>query len=182
MSNASSESLPGRTALKVLMQWLSDIHLPAVSSGIQRARSVAGALPVTLDDEARDDLRLLVSEVVTNAVRHGGSQAHETDERVRVRMGVEGRRLRVEVFDGGAGFRPARRRPDADPGSGWGVHFVRELADRWGTAHDAREGSVVWFELRLPEQDAADRGRRTATPDGRASGRRDTVHRLACAT
>lgn len=161
------------------MQWLSDIRLPAVSSGVSRARAAAGALPVTLDDESRDDLRLLVSEVVTNAVRHGGSQGHgSADERVRLRMGVEGPRLRVEVFDGGAGFRPAQRRPGADPGSGWGVHFVRELADRWGTAHDTGGGSVVWFELRLPEQDATARSRRADRPTGRPG----TVHRLLCAT
>ncbi len=163
------------------MQWLADIQLPAVSSGVARARAAAGTLPVTLDDEARDDLRLLVSELVTNAIRHGGAPDGGREERVRLRMGVRGQRLRVEVCDGGDGFRPSSRRADADPGSGWGVHFVRVLADRWGTGRDPRDGMVVWFELRLPEQDRARGPQRRDPRAGRTTGHRQTNDRPACA-
>jgi len=83
--------------------------------------------------------RLLLSEVVSNAVRHGDG------ERVRVLIdAVQGGELRCEVVDEGHGFVPkARDKPSTDAG-GWGLHLVETLSRRWGV----REGSThVWFEL-----------------------------------
>jgi anti-sigma regulatory factor (Ser/Thr protein kinase) len=133
------------------MQWLSDIRLPAVPSGVQRARHAVEVLPSDLPCDLRDDLRLLVSELTTNAIRHGGGAAASTapDATIRLRMGLDDDVIRVEVHDRGPGFEPAPRGPESDLGSGWGVHFVRTLTDRWGAGHDEAGAWIVWFEMRL---------------------------------
>ena len=85
------------------------------------------------------DVKLLVSELITNSVKYGGDGA------VTLKVDAAGpRRLRVEVTDQGAGFVPvARNRPATEVG-GWGLHLVQTLSDRWGVY----EGSThVWFEI-----------------------------------
>ena len=85
------------------------------------------------------DLKLLVSELITNSVKYGGNG--EVTLRVDA---ASPRKLRVEVIDQGAGFVPvARNRPATEVG-GWGLHLVQTLSDRWGVY----EGSThVWFEI-----------------------------------
>lgn len=86
-----------------------------------------------------DEAQLLVSELVTNAVRHGGPPVT-----VRVEcVGAEG--LRVSVSDGDP--RPPVRR-DVEPESegGRGVALVDILSDRWGVEAGA-PGKTVWFVL-----------------------------------
>jgi anti-sigma regulatory factor (Ser/Thr protein kinase) len=85
------------------------------------------------------DVKLLVSELITNSVKYGG------DGQVTLKVDADdARRLRVEVVDQGVGFVPvARDRPATDVG-GWGLHLVQTLSDRWGVY----EGSThVWFEI-----------------------------------
>ncbi len=84
------------------------------------------------------DLALLVSEVVTNAVRHGGAY---DDEHVVVELVASRGRVQVRVLDGGRG-RPARRRPGGTRDGGWGLNLVEALSDTWGAAP-----GEVWFEL-----------------------------------
>jgi anti-sigma regulatory factor (Ser/Thr protein kinase) len=94
----------------------------------------------TLDPALVPDVKLLVSELITNSVKYGG------DGEVHLQMVSEGEgHIRVEVVDQGSGFVPvARDRPATDVG-GWGLHLVETLADRWGV----HEGSThVWFEIR----------------------------------
>jgi anti-sigma regulatory factor (Ser/Thr protein kinase) len=90
-----------------------------------------------------EDACLLVSELVTNSVRHAGQPAGAP---VRVRAFVTDDVVRVEVEDDGHGLvRP--RFPDAGEG-GLGLYFVELLATRWGSSHE--RGTRVWFELALP--------------------------------
>ena len=104
-------------------------------------------------DRARDVV-LLTSEVVTNAIRHGGAKG--SDDRVRIRVASRDERVRVEVRDDGPGFhgKPAVRSPGTSGVAGMGLELVAGLADAWGTG---REGTttVVWFEVDP---------KRTATP------------------
>jgi anti-sigma regulatory factor (Ser/Thr protein kinase) len=146
------------------MNWLSDIRLPAVPSGVRCARQVVDDLGSGMSEETREDLRLLISEVTTNAVRHG-SGASGADTTIRLRVGIEGDVVRVEVHDRGPGFQPVPRGPHAEPGSGWGVHFVHTLTDRWGAGRDETGAWVVWFELRVP---GAHEGAVTMTYEQRA--------------
>jgi anti-sigma regulatory factor (Ser/Thr protein kinase) len=94
------------------------------------------------DSRLTDSLRLVVSEVVTNSIRHGRSGG---DGCVDLVLRVEGDRLRLEVVDDGPGFvpDPSPGRPD-EPG-GWGLYVVDSLADRWGV--DDSEGTRVWLEM-----------------------------------
>ena len=86
------------------------------------------------------DAQLLISEVVTNSVRHSGS-----DDPIRLRVWARSNGVKVEIADGGVGFeaRSGGAR-EADEG-GRGLMIVDAIADRWGVSHDAR--ARVWFEL-----------------------------------
>ena len=85
-----------------------------------------------------DDARLLVSELVANAVEHV-----REDGEIELRVSLEGGVLRVEVLDSGPGFTPTQRERGSD--RGWGLHFVDRLASRWAVDCDGR--ARVWFEL-----------------------------------
>ena len=91
-----------------------------------------------------DSLRLVVSEVVTNSIRHGQAGA---DGCVEVKVKASRERLRLEIVDDGPGFYPDARRGRADEPGGWGLFLVDSLADRWGV--DGSEGTRVWLEMKL---------------------------------
>jgi anti-sigma regulatory factor (Ser/Thr protein kinase) len=123
---------------------MDEIHLRLTS----RPESVAAARRAVvgideLEDAERSDAALLVSEVVTNSVRHAGMP----DGEIRVHAEVDEETLRVEVIDGGPGFvrRPPQARPDAEDPGGWGLVLVDRLADRWGVDRDGP--TRVWFEI-----------------------------------
>ena len=86
----------------------------------------------------RDDAVLLVSEVVTNAVRHAHSDA-------TVAVDLDDGHLRIGVTDGGPGW-PERHAPGGAAG-GYGLNLVAELAGTWGVSRRS-DGKTVWFELR----------------------------------
>jgi len=104
------------------------------------------ALPRPLGDHAE----LLLSELVTNSVRHAGLAP---DDLIRITADWSGTRLKVAVR-GGRGVLPApvsgSIRPAPGAESGWGLYLVNRLASRWGTG-----GGGYWFELR-PEQTGLD--------------------------
>jgi anti-sigma regulatory factor (Ser/Thr protein kinase) len=92
-----------------------------------------------------DDLRLLVSELVTNSVLHGGAGP---DHRVQLHVDRPDNRVRVEVCDDGRGWTEMLRSTSLDsdqPAGGWGLMLVGALADRWGVRAGKR--TCVWFEL-----------------------------------
>ncbi len=94
-----------------------------------------------------EDARLLVSELVTNAIRHAGL---EDDDVIRLVVVTADRKLRIEVCDPGQGFELSEPEPNPAQPSGWGLYLVRELSDRWGV--ERNEETRVWFEL---DRDAA---------------------------
>ena len=92
-----------------------------------------------------DDLRLLVSELVTNSVLHGRAGP---DDRVEMHVARPNGCVRVEVCDDGDRWAEPFRSTSIDspaPSGGWGLMLVGALADRWGIEVD--EGTCVWFEL-----------------------------------
>ena len=106
------------------------------------ARRALERLDEDLDPQRREDLRLLVTELVTNAVRHADAPA---EEQVVLEVAVSDDRVRVEVCDAGEGFDRAPHRPRDDAASGWGLHLVERLSDEWGIARGT--GTCVWFEM-----------------------------------
>ncbi|MFK4222517.1 ATP-binding protein [Streptomyces sp. NPDC019890] len=91
-----------------------------------------------LADETQDDLGLLSSEVIANAVSH-------TTGPCSVTVRWTGVRLRVEVTDTVAGL-PTPRRHELYAESGRGLVLVASLAASWGSTRTAT-GKVVWFEV-----------------------------------
>lgn len=93
-----------------------------------------------LDPGLLRDAQLLVSEVVTNSIKHSGS-----DDPIRLRVWARRRRLKVEVADGGFGFEVGSPPSRHDVEGGRGLLILDTLADRWGVSRDGRVR--VWFEL-----------------------------------
>jgi anti-sigma regulatory factor (Ser/Thr protein kinase) len=93
-----------------------------------------------VDPERIPDLRLVISEVITNAVRHGG----EGDMLVAVtpKQGY----LCVQVTDTGAGFAPRPRAFETDEDGGFGLFLIERLTRRWGLTREDRK-TRVWFEF-----------------------------------
>jgi anti-sigma regulatory factor (Ser/Thr protein kinase) len=116
-----------------------DLELPSTAAAPARARGALEQIASRVSPERLRDVRLLVSELVTNAVRHAGGEA------VRLVVALTGEVLRVEVHDPGHGFELAAAPTDPLRASGWGLVLVGELADRWGVDHDPR--TRVWFEM-----------------------------------
>jgi anti-sigma regulatory factor (Ser/Thr protein kinase) len=117
-------------------------HLPFRPEAAASARRVLDRFAGRLSPERVAVLRLLVSEVVTNSIRHG---AADGEEHVCLTARVAGDRVRVEVEDAGPGFVPPSGRPRAGAEGGWGLVLVDALAERWGV--DQNGGTTVWFEL-----------------------------------
>jgi anti-sigma regulatory factor (Ser/Thr protein kinase) len=114
-----------------------DRRVDAPCAARQRVRSLAGDLgPVRTEDAT-----LLVSELVTNAVKYG-----PPDGEIRLIIHQDAIRARFTVHDPGAGPLPEMRPADtpAHQGGGHGLRLVDRISDRWGV----ERGSIrVWFEL-----------------------------------
>ena len=111
----------------VTLQFESKPEAPSVSrSRLAQMRSVL--------EPRYDDVVLLVSELLTNSVRHSVSEG------IDVTIKASEAKVRVEVTDEGPGFTPHEPR-----GDGWGLAIVEKVADRWGM----KEGDkfTVWAEI-----------------------------------
>jgi anti-sigma regulatory factor (Ser/Thr protein kinase) len=108
-----------------------------------QVRSHLQALRSHLQPDVHEQIELLVSELVTNSVRHGGL---ERRDQVEIQVTVSDRTIIVSVADPGLGFTlpdpPGRGSPQT---SGWGLYLLDQIADRWGVARNGN--TVVWFEL-----------------------------------
>ena len=110
---------------------------------VTAARLALSELDELVDESLAFDIRLLVSELVTNSVRHAEIGPEDS---IKLRVDVDDGNVRVEVVDDGPGFDPPEAVDDADESRdrGWGLFFVTQLADRWGVDKD---GGRVWFEI-----------------------------------
>jgi len=116
---------------------LRDIHLPRRTEAVATARAVVGELAAWLGPRS-EDAKLLVSELVTNALKYG-------DGNIQLTISGHDAAARFVVCDEGEATGPQlRARPDRD--GGWGLHLVDRVADRWGVVPRT---SHVWFELQL---------------------------------
>ena len=110
---------------------------------VPEARRAVLAAQAFIPRSVRDDLLLLVTEVVTNAVRHGGVGP---DQSVRVALRPRNGLVRVEVVDPGKSFTRAEVSSSRGGKGGWGLFIVDQIATRWGVTPVAT-GTSVWFEL-----------------------------------
>ncbi|MEU0404459.1 SpoIIE family protein phosphatase [Streptomyces sp. NPDC006197] len=125
---------------------VGDWQLPREPRSVGRARELARAQLAAWDLEPLvDTVELLVSELVTNALRYGEGE-------IRLRL-LRDRTLVCEVWDSGL-VQPRRRRArDTDEG-GRGLQLVGLLSASWGSRRTPR-GKTVWFELALPDGEGA---------------------------
>jgi anti-sigma regulatory factor (Ser/Thr protein kinase) len=127
------------TATKTVSFWV-----PGGTRAAGVARRSVLSVQAGLPGAIRHRLALLLSELVTNAIQHGGATENE---HVQVRLASSPERVRVEVFDPGSnGPRPCDR---VEEGGGYGLLLVDRLADDWGREDTASRGSLAWFELSL---------------------------------
>lgn len=118
------------------------LSLPLRPESASTARHSIDGLQERLDTDLLDDLRLLVTELVTNAIRH----ARPSDEPwLRLNVALRHSAIRVEVIDHGPGFVPIAEEPGLEETSGRGLFLVEQLADRWGVGVDG--STRVWFEI-----------------------------------
>ena len=115
-------------------RFANDLLAPAL------ARSALATTVIGIPGDAFESAALLTSELVTNSVKHSGSDWIE----VAITLGIDV--LRIEVSDQATqSIRP--RTPDLE--GGWGLTLVGELATRWGVERH-RAGKTVWVEFDLP--------------------------------
>ena len=116
-------------------------ELPANADAATQARHrIVDAASGGRDQPDHETLGLLVSEVVTNAIVHGGDA-----EGLNVEVVLSEDAVRVAVSDTGNGFVPRPRALDSDEVGGWGLYLVEQLASAWGVSSGER--TTVWFEL-----------------------------------
>jgi anti-sigma regulatory factor (Ser/Thr protein kinase) len=114
-----------------------DTHAPA------EARRALESVAAELSDEQLGDARILVTELVSNSVRHAGSGA------IELTLDLTATHLLIAVTDAGAVTAPAL----VDDGGaalvphGWGLRLVESLSDSWGV-RDGAGHRTVWCEVR----------------------------------
>jgi anti-sigma regulatory factor (Ser/Thr protein kinase) len=120
-----------------------EVQLPREVWAASRARKLlAEHFAPALAGRELDTAKLLISELVTNAVVHGEGS-------ITMRVDLDVSRLLVEVIDEGSGFARAVQARDLPQTGGWGLKFVESESSRWGI----REGTThVWFELERPRR------------------------------
>ena len=119
------------------------VALPAVPESIPRSREVLESLRGELDESLLDDLRLIVSELVTNSIRHAGLRSSDP---IDLEISVTDETIRLELRDRGRGFAPPPSPNNPFQESGWGLFLVSQLTDRWGVSTE--DGmTTVWIEI-----------------------------------
>jgi anti-sigma regulatory factor (Ser/Thr protein kinase) len=131
MHAAAATAMSGRQSFTV----------PPAPHAVAEARERVMTLAEPFVERARlADLRLVISEVITNAVRHGG----EGDLLVAVTPKREF--LCVQVTDTGDGFAPRPRAYAPDEDGGFGLFLIERLTRRWGLTRED-SNTRVWFEF-----------------------------------
>ena len=87
-----------------------------------------------------DDLKLMVSELVTNGIVHG---RQENEIPVMLDLSVNGD-IRCAVMDDGPGFFAGLAEVRGDRRQGWWLRLVEQLSDRWGMQCSSPRRTEVW--------------------------------------
>lgn len=125
--------------------------LPATPAAARAARTSLEQLRGEVDRASIDTLKLLVTELVTNCLRH--CNAPHPDWQIHVNIEARPGSVYAEVCDPGTGFDVDLERPAPFEVAGRGLFLVDQLAERWGLLGE--NTSCVWFEL--PTADVRER-------------------------
>jgi anti-sigma regulatory factor (Ser/Thr protein kinase) len=118
-------------------------HLDPEPASVPEARRLAcGVAESYLDAKQFKAFELAVTEVVSNAVRHGGKLGHA----IRLAVTPKDGYMCVQVTDCGPGLVPKPGALEADDDGGFGLFIVEQLTRRWGVTREDNR-TRVWFEL-----------------------------------
>lgn len=138
-----SADLPDHAKLEVVAGSKFEVNRSMRASLAAPAQARRAVVGLPLDDHARQRLALLVSELVTNSLRHAGLSAGDP---IELEMTTENGQVLVAVRDGGPGFRPPPlpKVNGANRGNGgFGLAIVASLAEEWGV-DSTGDGCTVW--------------------------------------
>lgn len=116
--------------------------LPAKPVAPSIARGTLDPLQRRLSEDAYYTLQLLVTELVTNSLRHA---RFSTDDAIDIRIEVDESRTRVSVCDPGGRSQPKLLEQDLESTGGRGLFLVDAMADQWGV--NTTDRTCVWFEI-----------------------------------
>lgn len=118
-------------------------HFEPTPASVPEARRLACQVAEEyLEPPQYKAFELVVTEVVSNAVKHGSDR----DEPIRVAITPKDGYMCVQVTDSGSGLVPRPGAFESDDDGGFGLFIVEQLTRRWGvTREDGR--TRVWFEL-----------------------------------
>jgi anti-sigma regulatory factor (Ser/Thr protein kinase) len=116
--------------------------LPAKAVAPSIARGTLDPLRSRLPDDSYFTVQLLVTELITNSLRHAQFRDHEA---IDIEVDVDENRTRVCVCDPGGDSLPRLVEQDLESTGGRGLFLVDAMADHWGVRTNNR--TCVWFEL-----------------------------------
>jgi anti-sigma regulatory factor (Ser/Thr protein kinase) len=137
------------------------LELPAEPHSAKVARDAIAGLDGHLGS-VFGDVVLLISELVTNSVRHSGASLGGS---LVLRVQLSNTMVRLDVEDGGGGDAVGARTPDLAGGGGFGLYLVHTLSERWGIERAVAGGTCVWAQLSLS---AVNDSRPSSSPRARA--------------
>ncbi len=120
-----------------------DLAIPLSPRAPSAARAALADRAKGVPASVLDDAQLLLSELVSNSVRHSNLPPESP---IHVKLLTDERRVRVEVEDPGWGFTAAQAPPQRKDEGGWGLFILSYLADRWGVERP-ENATRVWFEV-----------------------------------
>ena len=120
-----------------------DVRFAPEPEVVTSARHALDGLADLLPAEKLEDVRLVVSELVTNSILHAGLSPND---RISLMVRVSAGSVRGRVCDSGPGF-DVLSEPRPQPGlkGGWGLPIVETISDRWGVEQNSC--ACVWFEI-----------------------------------
>ena len=145
-------SLKGRTDglwldMEVTESSVLLLAFPASSVGVARRRLVSDLIEAGICSSAVTDAALVISELLSNALRHGEPLPGTS---LRVAWRLDDDSVRVSVSDGGGPTRPELGEPTQSTTGGRGLRIVQRLSRCWGASSDD-EGTTVWAEVQIPQ-------------------------------
>ena len=129
--------------LRLLMNAEIDLRLVPEPEVVTTARHALDQLADLLPAEKLEDVRLVVSELVTNSILHAELSPND---QISLTVTVLSGSVRGRVCDPGSGFEvPSEPSPRSDMSGGWGLPIVEMISDRWGVQQNSC--ACVWFEI-----------------------------------
>ncbi len=119
-------------------EFLLEGHPSSVGEGRHRVLEVGEAF---VDESLLPDLGLVISEVVSNAVRHSSEAGS-----ILLAVTPKDDYLCVQVTDPGPGLAPRPRATAPDEEGGWGFFLIEYMTRRWGLTRE-NDQTRVWFEF-----------------------------------